>query len=141
MYCESDQASLCWECDGKVHGANFLVARHMRSLLCRSCQAPTPWRASGSRLAPTLSDDLELRCSPSHSGYFRPSPSSTAAVSRSGWMLDVHEAETNSVRHRKRAALPAGPVPSTNRPRCDRRARGDSATVDFFLPSSRSPPI
>ncbi|KAL4347120.1 hypothetical protein GQ457_17G024250 [Hibiscus cannabinus] len=24
-YCESDQASLCWHCDAKVHGANFLV--------------------------------------------------------------------------------------------------------------------
>ncbi|XP_020587500.1 zinc finger protein CONSTANS-LIKE 1-like [Phalaenopsis equestris] len=55
MYCESDQASLCWECDAKVHGANFLVARHPRVLLCRSCQAPTPWRASGARLSPTFS--------------------------------------------------------------------------------------
>ncbi|CAA6668784.1 unnamed protein product [Spirodela intermedia] len=55
MYCEADQASLCWECDGKVHGANFLVARHSRSLLCRSCQAPTPWKASGSRLGHTVS--------------------------------------------------------------------------------------
>ncbi|KAE7995525.1 hypothetical protein FH972_000309 [Carpinus fangiana] len=24
MYCESDQASLCWDCDSQVHGANFL---------------------------------------------------------------------------------------------------------------------
>lgn len=55
MFCESDQASLCWECDAKVHGANFLVARHCRLLLCRSCQAPTPWRASGSRLGSTVS--------------------------------------------------------------------------------------
>lgn len=55
IYCESDQASLCWECDAKVHGANFLVARHSRCLLCRGCQAPTPWRASGARLGPTVS--------------------------------------------------------------------------------------
>nr|ATU32545.1 CONSTANS-like protein [Cymbidium sinense] len=55
MYCESDQASLCWECDAKVHGANFLVARHPRVLLCRSCQSQTPWRASGPRLSPTFS--------------------------------------------------------------------------------------
>ncbi|XP_038987730.1 B-box zinc finger protein 19-like [Phoenix dactylifera] len=55
IYCESDQASLCWECDAKVHGANFLVARHSRCLLCRGCQVPTPWRASGARLGPTVS--------------------------------------------------------------------------------------
>ncbi|KAH7652964.1 B-box-type zinc finger domain-containing protein [Dioscorea alata] len=55
MYCESDQASLCWECDARVHGANFLVARHTRSLLCRGCQEPTPWRASGARLGQTVS--------------------------------------------------------------------------------------
>ncbi|XP_058073107.1 uncharacterized protein LOC131221819 [Magnolia sinica] len=55
MYCESDQASLCFGCDAKVHGANFLVARHSRSLLCQACQSPTPWKASGPRLAPTVS--------------------------------------------------------------------------------------
>ncbi|KAK9285127.1 hypothetical protein L1049_024312 [Liquidambar formosana] len=55
MYCESDQASLCWDCDAKVHGANFLVARHLRSLLCHACQSPTPWKASGEKLGPTVS--------------------------------------------------------------------------------------
>ncbi|KAG0477244.1 hypothetical protein HPP92_014085 [Vanilla planifolia] len=55
MYCESDQACLCWECDAKVHGANFLVARHTRELLCRNCQEQTPWRAAGPRLNPTIS--------------------------------------------------------------------------------------
>ncbi|KAF5741467.1 putative zinc finger CONSTANS-LIKE 11 -like protein [Tripterygium wilfordii] len=54
-YCESDQASLCWNCDAKVHGANFLVARHSRTLLCRACQSPTPWKASGARLGSTVS--------------------------------------------------------------------------------------
>ncbi|KAI4319834.1 hypothetical protein MLD38_033387 [Melastoma candidum] len=49
-FCESDQASLCWSCDAKVHGANFLVARHSRTLLCYSCQSPTPWKASGPKL-------------------------------------------------------------------------------------------
>ncbi|KAK9269543.1 hypothetical protein L1049_001319 [Liquidambar formosana] len=55
MYCESDQASLCWDCDEKVHCANFLVARHSRSLLCHVCQSPTPWKASGPKLGHTVS--------------------------------------------------------------------------------------
>ncbi|KAJ0267120.1 hypothetical protein HA466_0009950 [Hirschfeldia incana] len=55
MFCESDQASLCWDCDSKVHGANFLVAKHIRCLLCSTCQSPTPWKASGLRLGPTVS--------------------------------------------------------------------------------------
>ncbi|XP_056171425.1 zinc finger protein CO3-like isoform X1 [Syzygium oleosum] len=54
-FCESDQAALCWDCDAKVHGANFLVARHSRTLLCHACQAPTPWKASGARLGHTVS--------------------------------------------------------------------------------------
>lgn len=55
MFCESDQASLCWDCDEKVHGANFLVAKHTRSLLCHVCQSPTPWKAAGAKLGPTVS--------------------------------------------------------------------------------------
>ncbi|KAG6722424.1 hypothetical protein I3842_03G158900 [Carya illinoinensis] len=54
-YCESDEASLCWDCDAKVHGANFLVARHSRTLLCHACQSQTPWRASGAKLGHTVS--------------------------------------------------------------------------------------
>ncbi|XVE92855.1 hypothetical protein REPUB_Repub01dG0139100 [Reevesia pubescens] len=54
-FCESDQASLCWDCDAKVHGANFLVARHVRCLLCHACQSLTPWRATGSKLGHTVS--------------------------------------------------------------------------------------
>ncbi|KAF6151572.1 hypothetical protein GIB67_021758 [Kingdonia uniflora] len=54
MYCESDEASLCWDCDKKIHAANFLVARHTRTLLCHGCQSPTPWKASGDKLGPTI---------------------------------------------------------------------------------------
>ncbi|KAH1056155.1 hypothetical protein J1N35_034220 [Gossypium stocksii] len=55
MYCESDQAILCWDCDSTVHGANFLVAKHSRTLLCHLCQSPTPWNGSGPKLGPTVS--------------------------------------------------------------------------------------
>ncbi|KAF8662432.1 hypothetical protein HU200_056017 [Digitaria exilis] len=55
VYCGADEATLCWGCDAQVHGANFLVARHARALLCRGCSRPTPWRAAGPRLGPTAS--------------------------------------------------------------------------------------
>lgn len=55
MFCESDQASLCWDCDEKVHAANFLVAKHSRTLLCHVCHSPTPWKAAGLKLGPTVS--------------------------------------------------------------------------------------
>ncbi|KAK1388972.1 B-box zinc finger protein 32 [Heracleum sosnowskyi] len=55
VFCESDQASLCWSCDAKVHSANFLVARHVRSLLCHSCHSPTAWSGSGHKLGRTIS--------------------------------------------------------------------------------------
>ena len=55
MYCESDQASLCWDCDANVHSANFLVAKHSRTLLCHVCQSLTPWTGTGPKLGPTLS--------------------------------------------------------------------------------------
>ncbi|KAK8691252.1 hypothetical protein V6N13_074770 [Hibiscus sabdariffa] len=54
LQCESDEANLCWDCDFKVHGSNFLVANHTRTLLCHACQNPTPWLASGPNLAPAL---------------------------------------------------------------------------------------
>ena len=55
VYCGSDQASLCCQCDSKVHGANFLVAKHSRNLLCHVCQSQTPWTASGAKLGPAFS--------------------------------------------------------------------------------------
>ena len=39
VYCESDSARLCLDCDVCVHGANFLSLRHLRSLLCDKCNS------------------------------------------------------------------------------------------------------
>nr|GMC87977.1 zinc finger protein CONSTANS-LIKE 2-like [Ipomoea batatas] len=55
VFCDSDQANLCWECDARVHSANFLVAKHSRTLLCQACQSQTPWTGSGPKLGPTVS--------------------------------------------------------------------------------------
>lgn len=38
LYCASDSAFLCFHCDSRVHGANFLVARHVRQPLCSNCK-------------------------------------------------------------------------------------------------------
>ncbi|TQD90648.1 hypothetical protein C1H46_023795 [Malus baccata] len=37
FYCPSDSTFLCSRCDARVHQANFLVACHVRHLLCFSC--------------------------------------------------------------------------------------------------------
>ncbi|XP_059318133.1 zinc finger protein CONSTANS-LIKE 12-like isoform X1 [Lycium ferocissimum] len=37
VYCKSDSARLCLQCDGYVHSANSLSRRHLRSLICDKC--------------------------------------------------------------------------------------------------------
>uniref|UniRef100_A0A5B7BXP1 Putative B-box zinc finger protein 32 n=1 Tax=Davidia involucrata TaxID=16924 RepID=A0A5B7BXP1_DAVIN len=41
LYCQADDAFLCRKCDKLVHGANFLAQRHIRCLLCNTCQSLT----------------------------------------------------------------------------------------------------
>lgn len=41
LYCQADNAFLCKKCDKWVHGANFLAQRHIRCLLCSTCQGLT----------------------------------------------------------------------------------------------------
>ncbi|KAF3613731.1 putative myb-related protein Myb4-like [Capsicum annuum] len=38
VYCQADNAFLCWKCDKWVHAANFLARRHIRCLLCGVCR-------------------------------------------------------------------------------------------------------
>ncbi|KAF2310889.1 hypothetical protein GH714_018189 [Hevea brasiliensis] len=38
VYCKADAAYLCLSCDAKVHSANALSNRHLRTLLCDSCR-------------------------------------------------------------------------------------------------------
>ncbi|XP_038892501.1 putative zinc finger protein At1g68190 [Benincasa hispida] len=39
IYCTPDAAHLCLSCDAKVHSANALSSRHLRTLLCESCRS------------------------------------------------------------------------------------------------------
>ena len=38
IYCKADAAHLCLSCDAKVHSANTLSGRHIRTVLCDSCR-------------------------------------------------------------------------------------------------------
>lgn len=38
VYCKADAAHLCLSCDAKVHSANTLSSRHLRTVLCDSCR-------------------------------------------------------------------------------------------------------
>ncbi|KAK3189373.1 hypothetical protein Dsin_028934 [Dipteronia sinensis] len=38
VYCKADAAHLCLSCDAKVHSANALSHRHLRTLLCEICR-------------------------------------------------------------------------------------------------------
>ncbi|CAN1297078.1 Putative zinc finger protein At1g68190 [Linum perenne] len=38
VFCKADLAYLCLACDTKVHSANALSSRHLRSVLCDSCR-------------------------------------------------------------------------------------------------------
>lgn len=61
LYCAADEAHICWDCDAKVHSANFLVARHTRTVLCVTCGTETSWKASGAN--PTPRTGLCAECS------------------------------------------------------------------------------
>ncbi|XP_075480858.1 putative zinc finger protein CONSTANS-LIKE 11 isoform X2 [Primulina tabacum] len=39
VYCKSDAARLCLQCDGCVHSANCLSRKHLRSLICDKCNS------------------------------------------------------------------------------------------------------
>nr|GMC71515.1 B-box zinc finger protein 32 [Ipomoea batatas]GME16613.1 B-box zinc finger protein 32 [Ipomoea batatas]GME16621.1 B-box zinc finger protein 32 [Ipomoea batatas] len=69
--CPSDSAFLCWSCDAKVHQANFLVARHLRFVVCGECKSVTGNRVSGVREGPFF--NLCRSCSPAHSSCSRKS--------------------------------------------------------------------
>ncbi|KAJ7952055.1 B-box zinc finger protein [Quillaja saponaria] len=47
VYCGSDSAFLCRNCDAGVHQANFLVARHIRQTLCSKCKGFSGNQVSG----------------------------------------------------------------------------------------------
>jgi len=81
FYCPSDSAFLCRSCDDAVHGANFLVARHLRHILCSKCDNFTEIHISGSTLHHRFSSTCRS-CSPeNHSSGEASSQSSSSCES------------------------------------------------------------
>ncbi|CAI7745339.1 unnamed protein product [Closterium sp. NIES-54] len=54
VHCAADGAHLCVACDQAVHVANALVMKHLRALLCCSCNQPTHVQFLGFPTALTL---------------------------------------------------------------------------------------
>ncbi|KAL3714785.1 hypothetical protein ACJRO7_006653 [Eucalyptus globulus] len=59
LYCQADDAYLCRQCDRWVHEANFLAQRHIRCLLCTSCQRLTQRYVLGPSLVVVLPSMVE----------------------------------------------------------------------------------
>ncbi|KAJ4981088.1 hypothetical protein NE237_031925 [Protea cynaroides] len=67
LYCQADDAFLCRKCDKQVHEANFLAFRHIRCLLCHSCQSLTERYLIGNSLElmlPTMNWMERKQCDP-----------------------------------------------------------------------------
>ncbi|KMS97208.1 hypothetical protein BVRB_7g177600 [Beta vulgaris subsp. vulgaris] len=102
LYCPSDNAFLCHTCDSKVHCANFLVARHVRSLICPNCRKIDGNQFSGAGVPPPAT--LFCRdCSPPEeiedSGEDDSLSSCSSCISSTGEAAE--EVETTSLRKRR----------------------------------------
>ncbi|XP_041012900.1 zinc finger protein CONSTANS-LIKE 9-like [Juglans microcarpa x Juglans regia] len=66
VYCNADAAHLCLSCDAKVHSANALSNRHLRSVLCDLCRyRPAYVRCTVHRMSMCCSCDQSLHDSSS----------------------------------------------------------------------------
>ncbi|CAK9316900.1 unnamed protein product [Citrullus colocynthis] len=66
IYCTPDAAHLCLSCDAKVHSANALSSRHLRTLLCEFCRSfPTYLKCLDHQMFLCRGCDRTLHVSPS----------------------------------------------------------------------------
>lgn len=72
VYCWADSAFLCWNCDYKVHQANFLVARHLRHVLCTVCNSFCQSQCSTLSSSSSSSSDCVSTTNESSSSDFNP---------------------------------------------------------------------
>ncbi|CAK7323737.1 unnamed protein product [Dovyalis caffra] len=79
VFCDSDAAFLCFDCDSNVHDANFLVARHLRRVICSGCKSVTGNSFSGT--TPSLRHVTCFSCSPENKELDSISCSSSSTLS------------------------------------------------------------
>ncbi|XWS68808.1 hypothetical protein CRYUN_Cryun04dG0124600 [Craigia yunnanensis] len=101
VYCKADAAHLCLSCDAKVHSANALSNRHLRTLLCDSCRyRPSYVRCFNHRLfmcrgcdqsVHNVSSQHQRRAVSSYLGC--PSAKDFAAL----WGFELNEVEINAI--------------------------------------------
>lgn len=87
--CPSDSAFLCWSCDAKVHEANFLVARHIRNIICLKCKSFTGHRVSGFGVVP-FAGHCALCSSPAAEEKADPSDAVSSSSSSSACISSTH---------------------------------------------------
>ncbi|MED6216142.1 hypothetical protein PIB30_004626 [Stylosanthes scabra] len=82
LFCASDSAFLCSKCDATVHNANFLVARHLRRLLCFNCNSFSGIYISGASSPRTADSHTTCRsCSPPDEANSLSSPPPSSSTS------------------------------------------------------------
>ncbi|XVF02207.1 hypothetical protein REPUB_Repub04eG0156100 [Reevesia pubescens] len=101
VYCKADAAHLCLFCDSKVHSANALSNRHLRTLLCDSCRyRPSYVRCLDHRMfmcrgcdqsVHDISSQHQRRVVSSYLGC--PSAKDFAAL----WGFELNELENNAI--------------------------------------------
>ncbi|KAK1393254.1 B-box domain protein [Heracleum sosnowskyi] len=140
VYCKSDEARLCWSCDAKVHSANFLVARHVRNLLCHSCQSPTAWNGSGEKLGRTIS--LCEPCVVRNCVKFTEKVESEGAregSSESGTDFDSEDEDLNLIEDNYNQVAPLSSFTSpSSQPVVSSSGTEHRADIDINLPIKRS---
>ncbi|PKA67063.1 Zinc finger protein CONSTANS-LIKE 4 [Apostasia shenzhenica] len=97
LYCEADAAFLCWACDAQVHGANFLVARHVRAISCSGCGEMAAGNVNGPGSAP-----IRALCRSCSSDLLSPASPGTSSSSSSSCISTAESSSTESKRRRGR---------------------------------------
>ncbi|XP_024522753.1 B-box zinc finger protein 32-like [Selaginella moellendorffii] len=122
VYCCADEAYLCWKCDSKVHGANFIVARHLRSILCGRCHSPTAVLAESSPPGPCSSLCPTCAC-----------PASLGDISEDS----IHSQHSSTMDHDLAAEEEVSSAAPKRARSSELRTRSRSPSPDSVIPVSR----